>query len=144
MNRLIYDSCSYNSDLKQSVAPLSYILDPIRFENCQKCRPELGLVGGTAVSHINGNLVDLENDLRGQTRPVTKCPAYKYMPPQGNILQSKEYIKPVVHPDIDTSMRHLRPCQMQQYVAVPANPPFEMYRCGNTQNGFSGGYGPSQ
>ena len=25
---------------------------------------ELGIVGGTAVSHIKGNLVDLENDLR--------------------------------------------------------------------------------
>lgn len=129
MNRLIYDSCSYNTELQQSVAPLSYILDPVRFENCQKCRPELGVVGGTAVSHINGNLVDLENDLRGQTRPVTKCPSYKYTPPQGNLLQSKEYIKPVVHPDIDISMKHLRPCQMQQYPSVPANPPFEMYRC---------------
>lgn len=133
MNRLIYDSCSYNTDLQQSVAPLTYILDPIRYENCQKCRPELGVVGGTAVSHINGNLVDLENDLRGQNRPATRCPSYKYVPPQGNTLQGKEYIKPVQHPTIDTSLSHLRPCQMQQYPAVPANPPFEMYRCGMPQ-----------
>lgn len=129
MNRLIYDSCSYNAELQQSTAPLSYILDPIRYENCQKCRPELGIVGGTAVSHINGNLVDLENDLRGQTRPATKCAAYKYLPPQGNTLQGKEYIKPVVHPEIDTSMRHLRPCQFQQYPATPLPPPFEQYHC---------------
>lgn len=129
MNRLIYDSCSYNAELQQSVAPLSYILDPVRYENCQKCRPELGIVGGTAVSHVNGNLVDLENDLRGQTRPVTKCPTYKYLPPQNNILQGKEYIKPVVHPEIDTNLRHLRPCQMQQFPATPLPPTFEPYRC---------------
>ena len=129
MNRLIYDSCSYQTDLNQSVAPLSYILDPVRYENCQKCRPELGIVGGTAVSHINGNLVDLENDLRGQNRPATRCPSYQYVPPSGNVLQGKEYIKPVQHPAIDTSMKHLRACQMQQYPSVPANPPFEQYRC---------------
>ena len=41
-----------------------------------------GLVGGTNVSHIKGNLVDLENDLRGQTRSNTKCPARKYAPPK--------------------------------------------------------------
>ena len=107
MNRLMYDSCAYNADLHQSVAPLSYILDPVRYENCNKCRVEFGVVGGTAVSHVNGNLVDLENDLRGQNRPNTHCPAYKFLPPKGNTLQGKEYIKPVQHPPIDTNMKHL-------------------------------------
>lgn len=130
MNRQIYDQCSYNTELRQSTAPLSYVLDVSKYQRCDTCRPELGIVGGTAVSHINGNLVDLENDLRGQTRPATKCPAYKYLPPTGNLLQSKEYIKPVQHPDINTSMKHLRPCQMQQYASVPANPQVDMYRCG--------------
>jgi len=134
MNRQIYDQCSYNADLHQSVAPLSYMLDPIKFTRCDACRPELGIVGGTAVSHINGNLVDLENDLRGQTRPATRCPAYKYLPQDGNVLKSREYIKPVQHPDIDTSMRHLRPCQMQHYAPVPTTPPLELYRCGQTYN----------
>lgn len=144
MNRLIYDTCSYSADLQQSVGPLSYILDPVRYENCQKCRPELGVVGGTAVSHISGNLVDLENDLRGQNRPATRCPSYKFMPANNNTLQGKEYIKPVQHPTIDTSMNHLRPCQMQQYPAVPANPRFEMYSCSGTPHSSHQMYGPSQ
>ena len=145
MNRLRYDSCSYNADLNQSVAPLSYILDPVRFENCQKCRPELGLVGGTAVSHINGNLVDLENDLRGQNRPATKCANYKYLPPTGNVLQGKEYIKPVQHPEIDLSMKHLRPCQFQNFPAVPGNPQLEVYSCGSKYSQSPAGhFGPSQ
>lgn len=129
MNRLIYDSCAYNAELAQSTAPLSYILDPIRYENCNKCRNELGLVGGPAVSHITGNLVDLENDLRGQNRPNTKCAAYKYIPPTGNTLQGKEYIKPVTHPVIDTSARHLRPCQLMSFAEVPQPPPLDLYKC---------------
>lgn len=129
MNRMLYDSCAYNSELYQSTAPLNYILDPVRYENCNKCRMELGVVGGTAVSHINGNLVDLENDLRGQNRPNTHCPTYKYLPQTDNTLQGKEYIKPVQHPTIDTSMRHLPACQFINYGSVPAPPPMEKYSC---------------
>jgi hypothetical protein len=80
MNRSTYDSCAYNQSLNQSVAPLSYIMDPIRYNHTNKCRMELGIVGGTAVSHVAGNLVDLENDLRGQNRPLTQCPSYEYTP----------------------------------------------------------------
>jgi hypothetical protein len=129
LNRLSYDSCAYSASLNQSVAPLSYVMDPIKYEHCNKCRMELGIVSGTAVSHISGNLVDLENDLRGQNRPNTHCPSYKYIPPTGNILQGKEYIKPVQHPQIDTSMQHLMPCQMIQYGSVPLTPPMNLSQC---------------
>ena len=57
---------------------LEYMLDSARYENCNKCRMELGLVGGTAVSHIQGNLVDLETDLMGITRKASLCPQKKY------------------------------------------------------------------
>lgn len=131
MNRTTYDSCSYQQELKQSTGPISYILDPIKYENCNKCRMQLGIVGGTAVSHIKGNLVDLENDLRGQTRPATKCANYKYAPRNDNIVQGKEYIKPVCHPEIDTNMIHLKPCQMVPYqeVPLPQYPP--RFQCKN-------------
>lgn len=126
LNRLHYDSCAYSTDLLQSVAPLNYMLDPVKYENCNKCRMELGIVGGTAVSHINGNLVDLENDLRNQTRPNTHCPAFKYLP---NEHQGKEYIKPVCHPEIDISMSHLPSCQMINYGSVPLTPPINISSC---------------
>jgi hypothetical protein len=92
---------------------------------------ELGIVGGTAVSHISANLVDLENDLRGQTRPNTHCANYKYSPPTNHILQGKEYIKPIEHPALDTHMQHLKPCQMINYGSVPAEPQMDLYKCGN-------------
>ncbi len=121
-NRLRYDQCEYKQTLMQSVAPLQYIIDPIKYEHCSKCRPELGVVGGTAVSHITGNLIDLENDLRGQTRPHSHCPQYNYIPPSGSILTSQEQYKPVQHPPIDLSMRHLPTCQFIDYPQVPNVP----------------------
>jgi len=118
-NRLLYDPCSYKQALKQSVSPVEYMLNPIKYEHNQKCRPESGLLGGTNVSHVHGNLVDLENNLRGQTYPATHCSQYQYEPPKTNILKGKEYIKPVEHPDIDTNMRHLRSCQLASRTPVP-------------------------
>lgn len=130
MNRLSYDSCSYDAELRQSVAPISYVLDPIRYEHCGKCRPELGIVGGTAVSHINGNLVDLENDLRGANRSSTRCPNYDYLPQQGRFIQGKELYKPVNHPQVDTNMQHLNACQFVTYPSVPPTPPMDLFKCG--------------
>ena len=127
MNRLSYDKCAYAQGLAQSVSPLTYMLDTSRFEHCGKCRPELGIVGGTAVSHVAGNLVDLENDLRGQNRPNTHCPGYKYLPSE--TLQGKEYIKPVTHPVIDTTVKHLKPCQFASYPEVPAPPAMDKFMC---------------
>jgi hypothetical protein len=125
----MYDDCAQDKALKISTDPLSYIINPIKYENCDKCRMELGVVGGTSVSHISGNLVDLENDLRNQNRPNTHCTAYKYWPQEGNFIQGKEYIKPVVHPVVDTTPVHLRPCQMVNYGAVSAEPVFNLARC---------------
>lgn len=125
-NRLKYDECSYNTNIKQSVNPLNYMLDPIRYEHCNKCRPEFGILGGTSVSHINGNLVDLENDLRNQNRPNTHCPLYKYLP---NEHQGKEYIKPVEHPDLDFNMKHLKSCQHFDYKPLPNQPPLNISSC---------------
>jgi len=116
-NRLIYDTCAYTKSINESVEPLSYILNPMKYENCQKCRHELGLVGGAAVSHIQGNLVDLENDLRGSTRPASLCPSRKYNPSktnnitiQGNGCGQKR--------TVDTNLVHLPPCQMIRYTPI--------------------------
>jgi len=129
MNRTIYDPCAYRQELNQSVSPLSFVLDPIKYQHCDKCRPELGILGGTNVSHPMGNLVDLENDLRGANRPATRCPEYKYLPTGKKRVQGKEYIKPVCHPVVDTRMRHLKPCQFMTLPPVPPTPPMDVYSC---------------
>lgn len=127
-NRLTYDSCSYKQSLKQSVAPINYNLDPIKYEHSSKCRMQLGVVGGTNVSHIQGNLVDLENNLRGQTYPATRCSQFKYEPNDTHV-QGKEYIKPITHPKIDTTLNHLDSCQLFDYHPVPNEPKMTWNQC---------------
>lgn len=128
-NRLSYDSCSYKQELSENVTQLSYILDPIKYEHCQKCRHELGLVGGTNVGVPKGNIVDLENELLGINRPNTHCPSYKYLPRNDQKVQGKEYIKPVQHPEVNIDMQQLRPCQMIDYQEVPHPPPMNLFTC---------------
>ena len=126
-NRLIYDTCAYKHELSQSVGPLQYTLNPIKFENVNKCRMELGVVGGTAVSHVKGNLVDLETDLRGQTRRQTKCPSRLYQNPCptgdiNNCKPSNIHIRgdpSQTKRSIDTNMLHLPSCQMIRYKPIP-------------------------
>lgn len=123
-NRTSYDSCTYRKDLKENVGILSYVLSPFRYEHQNKCRHELGLVGGSAVSHIDGNLVDLESELRGQTRYLTWCTktAPRPMTTGDSIVNDKTA-------PISTSMKHLPPCQMISYRSVPLPPPMNTNKC---------------
>jgi hypothetical protein len=134
-NRLSYDTCAYKKELDQSTGQLSYNINPIKFENCSKCRMELGIVGGTAVSHIKGNLVDLENDLRGQTRQASLCPSQHYQPACDNPTQCQpsqiQINGTACAPGrvIDTELVHLPPCQMVRYKPVPLPPPMQLDTC---------------
>lgn len=126
-NRLKYDNCSYKTDLTENISYLSYQMDPIRYENCNSCRPELGTRGGNAVSHIKGNLVDLENNLFGIDRPATRCPQQKWMPQAQ--LQGISSIRNQNYPIIDTTPVHLRPCQFFDTLMVPNVQPMNVSRC---------------
>jgi hypothetical protein len=79
-NRLMYDACTYESKVKTSTGPYQYAIYNGKFENSSKCTIERNVVGGNHVSLYSGNLVDLESDLRGQTRLASKCPSRKYTP----------------------------------------------------------------
>lgn len=136
-NRLRYDNCSYQHELSESVGTLAYMLDPSRYENCNKCRPELGLVGGTNVSHVSGNLVDLESDLMGVTRLASKCPQLKYQNPCPKGEMNQCHPEPIVIKQtpnkkgrvVDTTMKHLPPCQFIRYKSIPLPPPMEQVKC---------------
>lgn len=137
-NRLIYDTCAYKKELDQSVGPLSYSLNPIKYENCNKCRMELGIIGGSAVSQIKGNLVDLESDLRGSTRPNSNCPSKKYVPScpdkigdacQPSQINLQEGKGCGGKKTIDTTLLHLPPCQMIRYRPIPLPPAMKLEGC---------------
>ena len=113
-NHLTTDSCTYKRNLKENVSILGYVMNPMRYEHEHKCRHELGLVGGTGVSHITGNLVDLESDLRGQTRYLTKCASHQYQKGRPGQPITNDKTEPIA-----TSMLHLPGCQMISYKRVP-------------------------
>ena len=122
-NRLSYDACAYQKNLQQSTGPLDYAMYTGKYENCAKCRIEFGVVGGNAVSLFSGNLVDLESDLRGQTRIASLCPKTMYNPEQ------KSNPRQLVHQ---------ASCQMQYYPKTPMPEPVKpsgcSYRATNPMN----------
>jgi hypothetical protein len=129
-NRLMYDTCAYKTRLDQSTSPLQYHLNPMKYENCNKCRIELGATHGPSASQIKGNLVDLENELRGQTRLLSSCDNKKYKPGQ------RLYTKDLSHDkkkEIDTNLVHLPSCQMIRYKPIPLPNPIKLETCNNVK-----------
>jgi hypothetical protein len=137
-NRLMYDTCEYKTRLSTNADTLEYLLDPVRYENCNKCRVELGVVGGTAVSNIQGNLVDLETDLMGITRKASLCPTNKYNSKCATQNMATCNQSNIVYNDtagnqhtIDTQKVHLQPCNMMRYKPIPLAPKPNYFSCGN-------------
>ena len=140
-NKLMYDQCAYEARLGESAGTLEYMLDSSMHENVNKCRVDLGIVGGSNVSEIKGNLVDLESDLFGVTRKATLCPSKQFKSkcsvtdinncqPNDIVIDGPGCNVPRV---IDTSMVHLPSCNMFRYKPVPLPPPMELPSCPGPQ-----------
>lgn len=81
----IYDDCSYRQSLNESTSPLMYQINPIAYESCTKCHMSypgfIGSLGGAAGGFgVGPDRVDIDSDLRGQTRLQSRCPTHKYNP----------------------------------------------------------------
>lgn len=123
-NRLAYDNCRYARELNENTNIIKYVINPERFEHPNKCRPELGLIGGANVSQVKGNVVDVESELLGITRNLSKCAISQVKPLDQSPIIMNDKTKP-----IDTTKRHLRSCQMFTYPAVPMPDPQAYNRC---------------
>lgn len=71
-NRTIYDNCDYQKRLFESTSPLAYQLYQGKYESCQKCIYDK--------FWTPYQLVDIETELRNQTRPLSNCDQFKYNP----------------------------------------------------------------
>lgn len=69
-NKLIYDSCSYQQYLSDTTGPYQYQFYEGAHENRNKCKYDN--------FYRPYDLVDVESELKNQTRPATKCGIYKY------------------------------------------------------------------
>jgi hypothetical protein len=116
-NRLTYDACAYQKSLEMSGSPLEYALYSGKYENSAKCRIEFGVVGGNAVSVYGGNLVDLESELRGQTRQASICQSTMYKPSSKTCNNVSNGM-----PCSDVKLNHQPSCQIQYYPKTPTLP----------------------
>lgn len=118
-SRLSYDKCAYDKQLKESVSPLEYMLNPQKYETCNKCRMNLGILGGTQVSHGKGNLVDIESDLINITRKNSSCPTERYAPPCDPSKCGSNSGYPcgtgTLKNECLPENEHLKSCQIQDY-----------------------------
>jgi len=71
-NKLIYDNCSYAQWVHSSTEPFQYQMYMGRNENVNKCKKD--------IFWHPFDLVDVESELRNQTRPGSKCGGLKYNP----------------------------------------------------------------
>lgn len=74
-NRQLYDNCVYQKNLYEATAPLNFNLFLGKYENCQKCT-----YNGDYWVRYDPQIVDIETELRNQTRPLSKCDQFKYSP----------------------------------------------------------------
>jgi hypothetical protein len=73
-SRLPYDPCAYNKELSESTGPYTYQMFDGKFENCSRC------VYDRYVRPFDEDVVNVDSDLTGRTRPASKCPSRKYNP----------------------------------------------------------------
>jgi hypothetical protein len=138
LNRLIYDSCEYKKSLKESVSPLAYQIFPEAHEHSAKCRIEFGQNSGTTGvstpmgtnSIYNGNLIDIENDLKNITRPYSRCPNKKFQ--YNNSYQCKKCIMGLPCNSNKCNNKvfvHEKPCNIVRYKPTPLPEPIKVNFC---------------
>lgn len=117
LNSLRYDPATYSEFLAQSTSPLTYLLNPIKFENCHKCSPQLGITGGPDVSIDTKNLVDVESELMGRTRVLSKASCGLYQPTckSGKKCRNAHPGIPYDCDECQPQKRHVRECSMIPY-----------------------------
>ena len=69
-NRPNYDACAFQKRIRESTSPLAYRLYQGKYEHSGKCVHDK--------FWTPMQLVDVESELRNQTRPLSKCDKYKY------------------------------------------------------------------
>lgn len=123
-NRLSYDSCAYSKELKENLNILKYVINDKKYEHPEKCLHGKGLVGGATVSQIRGNVVDLESELWGITRNLSRCGVSKPKPLDDEFMILNDKTSP-----LDTRKLHLPSCQMIDYKDLQKPHPQNFSQC---------------
>ena len=114
-NNLIYDNCAYKKHLEESSGVGKYQMYSGKYNNERNCRIDFGVVGGNEVSLYKGNIVDLESELKGQTRLNSLCPNKKFIPTFTRSCDSGLPSGPI---NCSSQLRDLPTCQLICYNPV--------------------------
>ena len=93
----------------------------------------LGLIGGNEVSVAEGNLVDLESDLKGINIPNTHAPWRQYQAPTDPNAKEITRNNTKITLKIDTAPMHLPAYQMWAYPGMPTPAPIRNEVCRNPE-----------
>lgn len=112
--------------------PQHYVFSVTEYLSPEPKRHILGIVGGNEVSLPEGNIVDVESDLRGITIPNTFCPWRQYQPPNKNATEIvRDNLKTKL--TINTTPQHLPAYQMWAYPGMPTPAPIRNEVCRNIE-----------
>lgn len=78
--RSAYDSCALNKKNQESTDPFNYSTDSAVVESREACFQGAAPFQHSPFHSIPVENIDIESDLRGQTRVLTKCPSGKFNP----------------------------------------------------------------
>ncbi len=82
------DFCFMKNYEKQNKSIFNYVVDQSRFINDNECNNYTAPFLTYIPSGIPKMNVDIENDLKGMTRPITKCNECKYYPENDSLSKS--------------------------------------------------------
>jgi len=134
-NRLHTDRCYINLQTKSSIGPSEYRLEPSRNFNCDVFNCSSSQCG--VDRQFIGKRVNLESELRNQTRYNSKCPSRKYTPCDLKDVAYPEYnegygCKPLTYKiGHSTCMREqptINPYTCERYVTYRTNLKMPTYR----------------
>lgn len=87
-DRTIYDEGAYTKKTNESTKPISYVFDLARQESCMQCDGNVNVA-----KHVDR--VELENDLLGHNRKLSRDPKEKYQK-SDNVANTLPFVAPYV------------------------------------------------
>ena len=88
-----YDACFTKQHDQSNRSIFDYVVDKSRFVNKNECNNYTAPFLTYIPSGIPKMNVDIENELKGMTKPVTKCSECKYKPEDESLVQSYGFDK---------------------------------------------------
>jgi len=131
--RLKYDKYDLEMQKSHDIRRQEYMLMPLRVTHPDSCLtmnsqtpggPVWPLSKGTGVSVGNGNIIDVESELKGLTFDNTKCPQKKYQPNGANNV-SRSLRHNTVQVNVDFTKEHKRTCSFHQMAPLILPKPFK-------------------